>query len=441
MKKVIIIFLVLFIAVAFCACVNTDIPSVTTYNSSIDMTSETFITTVNTTSDVVTTTAISDTTNTTTAETTTATTVQTESEEEKALKARYEAAKSHLAEYVDKGSFVVEEEYKYGAAAKYLYDEFEALGDYKDCKEILTGFTVLPNMLTSITAKQTNPLGYEIETVYASYMYDENGNLKNNEGPFDLRILGFDDYSSVYANDYLNCEFDDAGKLVLANLIVREKTIAVITPEYDEKGNIVKVTTLGKKKTYTQAYEYDDQNRLISKSSETYYFDEYGNFSKMELITHYTYSYDENGRLVEETSKRPSSQYPVKTTYCYNDAGKVTEKTIWSVSSNNLIWHSSDYKNVVYNASRTTTYTYDENGNLTLESYLTNYTEYFYDDNGYLVKETEKLGEKFYDRVYVNDEEGKHISAEITETQNGEQISNPQTLTYNYETLYFYVAK
>ncbi len=441
MKKVISIFLVLFIAVAFCACVNTDIPSATTYNSSTDATSGTIVTTVNTTSEAVTTTSAFSTTNTTTAETTSATTVQTESAEEKAMKARYEAVKANLAEYLDKDSFYIDEEYKGSVALEYLYNEFNALGDYKDSKDFLERFTVLPNMLTSITLKRTNPLGQDVEIVYESYIYDEKGNVKNNNGPLDLTILGFDETSAAYANEYLQYKFDDAGKLVLANLIVRGNTIATIIPEYDEKGNIIRVTTSGKNQTFTQIYAYDDQNRLIEKSKKEYYFDEYGNFSGMGIGANYTYSYDENGRLAEEISMSGVAGYiesPRKTTYSYNDMGKLSVKTIsYDVS----VWNSSTHTNTIETTKRTTIYTYDKNGNLIKETYMNNDKEYFYDENGYLVKETEEVGEKFYERVYVNDERGNHISAEITETKNGEQISNPQTLIYNYETLYFYNAK
>ena len=412
-------------------------PSETTYNGVSDVTTETIVTTVNTTSDIVSTTSTDNTTATTTATTTVAITVQTESEEEKALKARYEAAKSHLAEYVDKGSFIIEEEYKYGAAVKYLYDEFEALGDYKDCKEILTGFTVLPNMLTSITMKQINPLGYEMETVYASYTYDENGNLKNNEAPFDLRILGFDDDSYVYANDYLEYEFDDAGKLVLANLSVGEKTIAVITPEYDEKGNIVKVTTLAKGKTYTQVYEYDDQNRVNAATRHKYFFDDSGAFFVSSAILDCEYSYDKEDRVIEEIIYSGSSIAYTKMTYMYNKKGFLVEKIRTIVITQGVYGQS--------NPTERTTYTYDENGKLISESFMGKDKEYFYDDNGYLIKETEKVGKYLYERVYVNDENGRHISVEITEMKNGEPIGDPEIVTYNYEynyeTLYFYNAK
>ena len=428
MKKIISIFWVLFIIVASCACVNTDMPSETTYNGVSDVTTETIVTTVNTTSDIVSTTSPDNTAATTTATTTVATTVQTDSAEEKAMKARYEAVKANLAEYLDKGSFYIDEEYKGNVALEYLYNEFKALGDYQDSKDYSERFTVLPNMLTSITAKSTNPLGEVVETLYASYIYDAKGNLKNNHGPIDLTILGFDETSAAYANEYLQYEFDDSGKLVLANLIVREKTIAVITPEYDEKGNIIKVITKGDNTTFTQLYEYDDQNRLVKKSKTQYYFDEYTNISRAGYSLSYTYSYDEKGRLVEETQMQTNAWFPIgqtptpaKTIYRYNDMGKLIEKA--------------------YSYKSPTTYSYDENGNLIKESYRSNDKEYFYDENCYLIKETEIVGEKFYERVYVNDEEGRHISAEITATQNGEQISNPQTLTYNYETLYFYNAK
>jgi hypothetical protein len=59
----------------------------------------------------------------------------------------------------------------------YLYAEFSALGDYKDSKEYLSHFIVLPDMLTSIVLTKTNANGKTTETEIGSYTYAKDGTL------------------------------------------------------------------------------------------------------------------------------------------------------------------------------------------------------------------------------------------------------------------------
>ena len=68
--------------------------------------------------------------------------------------------------------------------------------------------------------------------------------------------------------------------------------------------------------------------------------------------------------------------------------------------------------------------------------------EYEYDNNGYLVKLTKNdtLG-SFTEFIYTNDASGRPVSAQLTEKENGTNKYASQTLTYKYETLYFYNAE
>lgn len=131
MKKIIGALLALALSASLCACGNTDTNDTEDTSTSAEPT-----------------------------ETTTETTTETESEEEKALKAikaRYEKANEYLAEYLNDGYFR-DDDWKYyedAAALESLYKEFEALGDYEDSAEIFACFTVLPDMLTSITTTPT----------------------------------------------------------------------------------------------------------------------------------------------------------------------------------------------------------------------------------------------------------------------------------------------
>ena len=408
MKKIISALLALAFCISLCACggnTNTDSTENTTTGEKTIETTES------------TTKATTKTTDTSATTETTATTAQTESEEEKQLKqtkARYEKANEYLAEYLEDGEFRNDDTrvwYEGNAAREYLYKEFEACGDYEDSAEILSRFTVLPDMLTSITNTRTDNLGNVSERTYASYKYDEKGT--SHDDPI-WELLGISGYSDDFEYAY-----DDTDRIISVKLVDGKTVGAIITPEYDANGNIVKATIQTNDDTYTSTYTYDAQNRLIS--AEKYVCDSlrYRNITPYS----YTYSYNASGNLIKEC-------------YSYTD-------------------DRDDYN------ERKTTYSYDAIGDLIKKSIVYNYTfgsinqstkyeyeyEYEYDTNGHLIMMKETYTNFTYNIkaitqfLYTNDENGRPISAELIETEDGKNSYASQILTYNYETLYFYNAE
>ena len=401
MKKIIGALLALALSASLCACGNTDTNDTEATSISAEPT-----------------------------ETTTETTTETESEEEKALKAiksRYEKANEYLAEYLENGYFR-DDDWKYyedAAALEYLYKEFEACGDYEESEEILSRFTVLPDMLTSITNTRTDNLGNMTQSAYndyyidefgritfydSKYSYDEKGSLTEYNNPI-IKFLGIAHYRYEYAYEY-----DEDGKITKV-MAIRWGAIEIIaTPEYDANGNIVKATTQTNEDTYTNIYTYDAQNRLISAEKAT--MDSYGYFF---YPTSYTYTYDDNGNLTEENylyTDKNECEYKYKIAYAYNEKGSHTEVNY----SGRTKW-SDDYEGKI-------TYAYDENG------YLTEMKETFTEDLG-----TPDEDQTVFQFLYTNDENGRPISVELIETKDGKNSYASQILTYNYETLYFYDAE
>lgn len=390
MKKIILALLALALSISLCACGgNTD---------------------------------TDDTENTTTGEKTTETTEstsQTESEEEKVLKARYEAASEALAEYLEDGYFGFYDSknnwnfYIDNAATEYLYKEFEACGDYEDSAEILSRFTVLPDMLTSITNTTTDNLGNVSEDTYASYEYDEKGTSQDD--PI-LELLGISDYGYDFKYEY-----DDTDRIISVKLVKWGTVDAIVTPEYDESGNIVKATIQTNDDTYTSTYTYDAQNRLISAEK---YVVKWGKVTPYPYS--YTYSYDANGNLTEESYSciHEGTTDKFKTTYSYDAGGNLTEESYSYVYQLHYSYPFVDahYKN--------TTYSYDANGYLVMKK-ETSTT----DPNSSYESQT------ITQFLYTNDENGRPISAELIKTVDGKNSYASQILTYNYETLYFYDAE
>ncbi|MBQ7309581.1 MAG: hypothetical protein IJW87_05325 [Clostridia bacterium] len=399
MKKIILALLALALSISLCACGgNTDTDD-----------------TENTTTGEKTIETTESTTETTNTSATTETTVQTESEEEKQLKAtkaRYDKAKENLADYLEDGYCYVSGQgtLRNNAALEYLYKEFEACGDYENSAEILSRFTVFPDMLTSITNTTTDNLGNVKESTYETYKYDEKGTSQND--PI-LELLGI----SGYAYDF-EYAYDDTDRIISVKLVMYDSLSAIITPEYDESGNIVKATIQTNDSTYTNTYTYDEQNYLIA--AEKYVCDSWGDWNSTPYS--YTYSYDANGNLAEE-SYSYTDYYEYTTTYIYNE--------------------NDDLINKVF-------YGYGQNSNGDLIKMVDDSYGYEYDANGYLVMKKEtytKYPGKDYERqtitqfLYTNDENGRPISAELIETVDGKNYYASQILTYNYETLYFYNAE
>ena len=328
----------------------------------------------------------------------------------------YKEATKYLAEYIENGSFRDKawNTYSKNNALEYLYQEFAALGDYEDSAEILSRFTVLPDMLTSIDMKRTDHLGNWDPATYKSYQYDKKGT--SYDDPIII-FLGLENWSKQF-----EFEYDADDRIISIKLTSGTKIEAIVTPEYDANGNIVKATIQTNEDTYTSTYTYDEQNRLIAEEEYAYNggsgYD--GEYWKLHPNT---YIYDANGNLAERRYyvEIQNTKQDITTLYSYYENGdlKKTNTTNYEHTFNETTYSEASY-------------------------------EYEYDKNGYLIMEktdrTSFIGRPYESHtvtqfIYTYDENGRIVSAELIETKNGKNEYASQILTYNYETLYFYTAE
>ena len=263
-------------------------------------------------------------------------------------------------------------------------------------------------MLTSITNAQTDHLGNRKESEYASYQYDEKGT--SNDAPI-LKVLGIDAWSHNFQYEY-----DPADRIISIKLL-SGGVYAIVTPEYNANGNIVKATIQTNTDTYTSTYTYDEQNRLIAAEKYTYNGGEAYDGEYWKLYSR-TYTYDVNSNLAEE-------KYSV-TLY-----GSKRDMTI----------KYSYYENGDLQKKETNEYDYNWKTEFATESTYA----YEYDVNGHLLMEKKNhisaLGTSDKSLIYTNDENGRPITAELIETKDGKNDYASQILTYHYETLYFYATE
>jgi hypothetical protein len=385
MRKILSWLLSLVICICICSCANSD----TTQNTDAgDMTTSGSVDTAATTN--------------------TADNVDAENQ--------YKTAKEKLERYLESG-YLYDDNRQYcrdNAALEYLYNKFTSLGDYKDSKDILSRFKVQPDLLTSITNLQVDNLGSEKETTYISYKYDKNGNvISDKDHPvLDKLLITLNRFDVSGSLEY-EYDGDNIISIKVSHGYGAAKTLyATITPEYDTNGNAIKSTIKMNTDTYISTYTYDSENRITSAKS--YQIDRLHNKSHN---CDYTYQYDNKGNLIKSSM-------------------------------------SLDHTNNVEDYELQTAYFYDVNNHLIKEEQKMNYAddnfrkdyttvcEYEYDNNGYLVKLTKNdtLG-SFTEFIYINDASGRPVSAQLTEKENGTNKYASQTLTYKYETLYFYNAE
>lgn len=211
---------------------------------------------------------------------------------------------------------------------------------------------------------QTARIYYEedgAEKVKASYSYDEAGNLVE---------------SLEYGTTYLYT-YDDAGNKTSMTACYEGETRYTYYYEYDKKGSLVAQRKCNSEGNVLNSYVfscvYDANDRLIAQT----------NYEDGELISEYTFKYDENGNILEQTY---DSYYYVEftetCTYQYNENGDLTD---YVRTENGEKTESRKLK-------------YNERGQLDEEvRFWDGYEErlmYEYADEGYLVQYMYSVGEE-----------------------------------------------
>lgn len=262
--------------------------------------------------------------------------------DEATLQAKYDHAINELSRYLsvnvawnDSGEALFNNE-----AAHYLYNEFKALGNYKDSADYFDRFLVLDNALTKIKKKETDAFGNTKESDYKNYEYNSYGECTAQSELFELIGLNLIDGWSYYTYEYAN-----DGKIAFINVYLDGSQIFKIALTYDTNANIIEAYyQTGNDSGFTNTYTYDENQKLVSANKQK--------VSLMlgrgyELVSNgkYTYTYDTNGNLIKELF---NGQYEQETTYLYDSNGFLIEKT---VSENGSLRTTSVYTN-------------DENGNI-----------------------------------------------------------------------------
>ena len=289
--------------------------------------------------------------------------------------------------YLRNNGFYIGETYYSGrtnAALSYIYSQFAEIADYDKAAEILDRFTIVEDQLLSYNYTSVDHMNNEYKSsTNTLYEYNELGQVVCYSDYGELQRL----YGGYSSNAFYT--YDDAGRISEIKLGYTNSVDAILTPVYDENGNMVSAHVVNNDGEYDINYTYDDQNRLVEMrrpyvsydDPEKYYYsynytyDAAGDLLKRvysyvyngevqdEYINEYTY--DTNGNMVKETS-----------TYNYHDTwNDVITRTYTHVAecicdeNGNVIQKNWVYGNTIYsdgdenradNASATYNYTYGD---------------------------------------------------------------------------------
>lgn len=234
-----------------------------------------------------------------------------------------------------------------------LMEKLTSLGDYKDSAEILSRFVILPQMLKETTISTVDNLGNESTSRHLWYEYDQYGRITSCYDP---------EFGDTYFVSYPVFRYD-------ANGIVSEvqygNVEAIMTPVYDDNGNIVSVIAKYNLGSYEYTFTYNDAGQRVSA-----FFPKHPG---TETDLRIEYSYDENGRLIQN-DKTWLSYITRKTVYNYDENGRLANKVITHTNLNQIV-------------VETYTYSYDDQGRILSaqitsdpEPYASRIESYIYED-------------------------------------------------------------
>lgn len=242
--------------------------------------------------------------------------------------------------YLPEGS----EEYVslYGSEAYLqLRQELLNLDGYKDSQELAARFTVVEDVLLSVTRTYTDALGNEHQDTMAHYAYNAQGQICSGPAPEEVSYLAY-----LITPSW---EYDDNGRLVCLKEVSGDTVEAVLNIFYNADGTTDRTEYKNASGgTYSYQYVYED-GRLVQRNRT----DGYDTYIQ-------TYTYNDAGQLIktEEQNAQQNSWYYVDTAiYTYDAAGNVASKRESEFEFVDGVLDSENY-------IRQYTYTYDDDGNL-----------------------------------------------------------------------------
>lgn len=235
------------------------------------------------------------------------------------------------------------------------------------------------------------------------YIYDDKGNLIE-------EINYFSENEIAERKTYVR---DDKGTVSEAFIHYQDDTKDRINYEYDEKGNLIKKTTINEDGEVESEETFEYQNgKLIVKELK-----EFGNVTGRE-----EYEYDESGKIVQQTITGDEEDGTIVNTF--DEKGNINGHLRYN-QHDKLIGKS--------------VYSFDEKGNMTgiVEEtpYEKNISVLEYDENGNLISQvqTNKLNEINHTIKRKYNDQNDVTESKVFINMHGQDVDSEYIIYYEYE--------
>lgn len=282
-----------------------------------------------------------------------------------------------------------------GTQANLKYDDFGRLIE-ESLNEGAETITYNYNNAGNVTV--TDASGANVE-----FFLDDRGQVNRLQAPLGQELnLEYDQLGNLIQvtapdNNALNFTYDDRGNLLSQVDSLGQRTEFTYEPNFqllesitDPRGNAID-------------YDYDDEGNLISinyadGSSETYSYDEAGNFTQSVNRRDQTiaFNYNQLGQLLRQDNADGSFS-----AYTYDEQGNLTSATDDN-GTISLEYDTGDrLTKIIYPDGRSLTYTYDAgNSRTSMVDQDGNTVNYSYDLAGRLAGLTDSNGNSIIDYIY-----------------------------------------
>lgn len=235
----------------------------------------------------------------------------------------YNRAMYYLEQYLNENSFRVDDVY-YGwdstDTLAYIYAQFAEIADYAEAAAILDRFTTVEDVELYYEYTSVDHMGNEYNSGKSyAYEYNELGQVICFSNYSELQRL----YGGYSSNAFYT--YGEDGRITEIKLGYTNDVDAVITPTYDDNGNLVQNHVVNNDGEYDIFYTYDDQNRLVEQRRPNTSYDDPENY-----YYYFKYSYDDAGRLTQKVygwMYDGYADFEYIYTYTYDAAGNQIQET------------------------------------------------------------------------------------------------------------------
>ena len=190
-------------------------------------------------------------------------------------------------------------------------------------------------LLSYIEITTVDNLGNKNTSQEEFFSYDSEGRIYQTDSTELQEYYGYEFGTFV---PHFRFEYDASGVVSKITVMYHDDIEALLTPNYDDQGNLISTEIVTNTRKLTVSFTYDSNgNRLTGEFYDEWY----------DTIEKFTYTYDSEGRLIKRVYNDETPwYYTITTEYTYDESGALTHtrETWYQNGFGYGTWHiSTDY--------------------------------------------------------------------------------------------------